>query len=185
MALVALNDVGFAYDERPVLRRISFDVEPGDFVGIVGPNGSGKSTLIDLIDGILRPVSGDVLVNGTPTSRYRRREMAREVALVPQRFDLDFDLSVREVVEMGSYCRVKAGEACADARLMLDRLEVGDLIDRRFTELSGGEKQLVVLAQALMQQARPAAARRARLGPRRLPPAPPLRPAAGAQRATA
>jgi iron complex transport system ATP-binding protein len=153
MALVRLDDVGFAYDERPVLRRISFEVEPGEFVGIVGPNGSGKSTLIDLIDGILRPVSGDVLVKGTPTRRYRRRDMAREVALVPQQFDLDFDLSVREVVEMGAYCRVKAGEACADAGLVLARLEVGHLVDRRFTELSGGEKQLVVLAQALMQQA--------------------------------
>ena len=153
MALVELNEVGFAYDERPVLRRISFGVEPGDFVGIVGPNGSGKSTLIDLIDGILHPGSGEVLVKGTPTSRYRRRDMAREVALVPQHFDLDFDLSVREVVEMGSYCRAKAGDACTDAGLMLARLEVPDLIDRRFTELSGGEKQLVVLAQALMQQA--------------------------------
>jgi iron complex transport system ATP-binding protein len=153
MALVQLNDVGFAYGERPVLRRISFRVEPGDFVGIVGPNGSGKSTLIDLIDGILRPVSGDVLVKGKPTGRYRRHEMAREVALVPQQFDLDFDLSVREVVEMGSYCRAKAGEACADAGEILSRLGIAHLIDRRFTELSGGERQLVVLAQALMQQA--------------------------------
>ena len=153
MALVQLNDVGFAYDERLVLRRISFGVERGDFVGIVGPNGSGKSTLIDLIDGILRPASGEVLVKGTPTGRYRRRDMARQVALVPQHFDLDFDLSVREVVEMGSYCRVKAGDAGTDAGLMLARLEVADLVDRRFTELSGGEKQLVVLAQALMQQA--------------------------------
>jgi len=153
MALVSLSDVAFAYDEHPVLRRISLDVEPGDFVGIVGPNGSGKSTLIDLIDGLLRPVSGDVLVKGRSTGRYRRRDMAREVALVPQHFDLDFDLSVREVVEMGAYCRTKAGEACADAGQILARLEVSHLSERRFTELSGGEKQLVVLAQALMQQA--------------------------------
>ncbi len=153
MPLVRLSDVRFAYDERPVLRRIRFDVEPGDFVGIVGPNGSGKSTLIDLIDGLLRPVSGDVLVKGKPTGRYRRRDMAREVALVPQHFDLDFDLSVREVVEMGSYCRAKAGETCGDAGQILARLDVTHLSDRRFTELSGGEKQLVVLAQALMQQA--------------------------------
>ncbi len=153
MALVRLRDVAFAYDERPVLRRISFAVEPGDFVGIVGPNGSGKSTLIDLVDGILMPGSGEILVKGTSTSRYRRRDMAREVALVPQHFDLDFDLSVREVVEMGSYCRAKAGEACADADQTLARLGAHELADRSFTELSGGERQLAVLAQALMQQA--------------------------------
>jgi iron complex transport system ATP-binding protein len=154
MAHVALHNVGFAYDERPVLRRITFDLQHGDFVGIVGPNGSGKSTLIDLIDGILRPASGEVLVNGVPTRKYRRRDMAREVALVPQHFDLDFDLAVREVVEMGSYCRGKDAASRGDPDLTLARLGIGELAGRRFTELSGGEKQLVVLAQALMQQAR-------------------------------
>jgi iron complex transport system ATP-binding protein len=151
--LVALRDVDFAYDERPVLRRISFSLEPGDFVGIVGPNGSGKSTLVDLIDGIHHPGAGEVLVDGVPTSRYRRKDMARQVALVPQHFDLDFDLAVREVVEMGSYCRGKEAATCDDTDQTLARLGVADLASRRFSELSGGEKQLVVLAQALMQRA--------------------------------
>jgi len=154
MALVTLRDVDFAYDERPVLRRISFDLEAGDFVGIVGPNGSGKSTLIDLIDGLQHPGAGEVLINGVPTNRFRRRQMACEVALVPQHFALDFDLSVREVVEMGSYCRGKGAESCGDAELTLARLGIPELAGRRFTELSGGEKQLVVLAQALMQHAK-------------------------------
>ncbi|MEI6451644.1 MAG: ABC transporter ATP-binding protein [Actinomycetes bacterium] len=154
MALVTLRDVDFAYDERPVLRRISFDLQAGDFVGIVGPNGSGKSTLIDLIDGLQHPSAGEVLVDGVPTRKIRRRQMAREVALVPQHFTLDFDLSVREVVEMGAYCRGKDADAGADAELTLARLGVPELAGRRFTELSGGEKQLVVLAQALMQRAR-------------------------------
>jgi iron complex transport system ATP-binding protein len=154
MALVSLRDVDFAYDERPVLRRISFELMEGAFVGIVGPNGSGKSTLIDLIDGLQRPVAGEVLIDGVSTSKYRRREMAREVALVPQHFTLDFDLSVRKVVEMGSYCRGKGADAAGDAELTLARLGISGLAGRRFTELSGGEKQLVVLAQALMQQAK-------------------------------
>ena len=113
--LVSLRDVAFAYDERPVLRRISFDLEAGEFVGIVGPNGSGKSTLIDLVDGLLRPDAGDVLVAGRSTGAYRRRDMAREVALVPQHFDLDFDLAVSEVVEMGAYCHGKGAATCGDA----------------------------------------------------------------------
>jgi iron complex transport system ATP-binding protein len=151
--LVALKDVDFAYDTRPVLRRISFALRAGDFVGIVGPNGSGKSTLVDLIDGIHQPAAGEVLVKGRPTDKYRRKEMAREVALVPQHFDLDFDLAVREVVEMGSYCLGKDPAVCGDPELTLARLGVRHLTSRRFSELSGGEKQLVVLAQALMQQA--------------------------------
>jgi iron complex transport system ATP-binding protein len=153
MSLLSMSGVDFAYDERPVLRRVSFALEPGDFVGVVGPNGSGKSTLVDLIDGVLRPQSGEVLVQGRPSHRYRRRDMAREVALVPQLFALEFDLTVREVVEMGSYCRARSAEAACDAEVMLARLGIAALAGRRFTELSGGERQLVVLAQALMQQA--------------------------------
>jgi iron complex transport system ATP-binding protein len=152
-AHVSVRDLAFAYDERPVLRRVSFAVQRGEFVGIVGPNGSGKSTLLDVIDGVLKPGAGEVRVKGTPTHAYRRRDMAKEVALVPQHFALEFDLSVREVVDMGSYCRAKDPGSCADAGLTLARLGIADLADRRFTELSGGEKQLVVLAQALMQQA--------------------------------
>ncbi len=152
--LVSLRDVGFAYDQRSVLRRISFDIAPGDFVGIVGPNGSGKSTLLDIVDGVLQPASGEALVAGRPTRQFRRREMARTVALVPQQFALEFDLTVREVVDMGSYCLAKDEAACADPDAMLARLGIAEFGQRRFTELSGGEKQLVVLAQALMQQAR-------------------------------
>jgi iron complex transport system ATP-binding protein len=151
--LVALRDVDFAYDDRPVLRRIGFELRRGDFVGIVGPNGSGKSTLVDLIDGLHQPRAGEVLVNGRQTRAYRRKDMAREVALVPQHFDLDFDLAVREVVEMGAYSLDKEAAAVGDPELTLARLGVADLAGRRFSELSGGEKQLVVLAQALMQQA--------------------------------
>ncbi len=136
-----------------MLRRISFALEAGEFVGIVGPNGSGKSTLIDLIDGLHQPAAGEVRVNGIETRRYRRKDMAREVALVPQHFDLDFDLAVRDVVEMGAYCRGKDPAASGDPEQTLARLGVADLAGRRFSELSGGEKQLVVLAQALMQQA--------------------------------
>lgn len=150
--VVSVRDVGFSYEVRPVLRRVSFDVAAGDFVGIVGPNGSGKSTLLDLIDGVLRPAEGEVTVCGRHTGAYRRREMAREVALVPQHFALDFDLSVREVVEMGAYCR--GGDVAAnEAEQTLERLGVASLSMRRFSQLSGGEKQLVVLAQALMQRA--------------------------------
>ena len=179
--LVALKDVDFAYDERPVLRRISFSLEPGDFVGIVGPNGSGKSTLVDLIDGIHQPAAGEVLVNGVPTSKYRRKDMAREVALVPQHFDLDFDLAVREVVEMGSYCRGKDPAACDDPDL-----DAGASRGRR-------PREPPVLGALRRREAarrpRPgadaagsaAAARRAGVRPGRLAPAAPLRPAQGAQ----
>jgi cobalamin transport system ATP-binding protein len=153
VSLVSLRDVSFAYDQEPAVRRISFQLEAGESVGIVGPNGSGKSTLIDLIDGLLQPSAGEVLIDGRPTGSYRRREMARRVALVPQHFALDFDLSVHEVVAMGGYCRDRSGDPAGDPEAALERLGIAELGRRSFTELSGGERQLVVLAQALMQGA--------------------------------
>ena len=149
-----MQEAAFAYDpERPVLKALSFDVRAGDFVGVVGPNGSGKSTLLDLIDGVLAPVSGAILVNGRPTREYRRRDIAREVALVPQHFALEFDLTVREVVEMGAYCRGAECSPAVAASAALGKLGIAELAERRFPELSGGEKQMVVLAQALVQNA--------------------------------
>ena len=79
--------------------------------------------------------------------------MSKQVALVPQHFALEFDIAVSEDVEMSSYCRRGKGESADSAKQALARLGAQDLIDRRFSELSGGEKQLVVLAQALMQRA--------------------------------
>jgi iron complex transport system ATP-binding protein len=152
MTLLSVNDLAFAYeDERPVLKRVSFALEAGDFVGVVGPNGCGKSTLLDLVDGVHRPAAGEVLVNGRPAHAHRRREIARQIALVPQTFALDFDLSVREVVEMGAYSRGKECNARDEADAALGRLGIAELAERRFPELSGGESQMVVLAQALVQ----------------------------------
>jgi len=153
-SIVSVREASYAYDaERPVLKNLSFEVGPGDFVGVVGPNGSGKSTLLDLIDGVLAPGSGAVLVNGRPTRQYRRREIARQVALVPQHFALEFDLSVRDVVEMGAYCRGADCVPASAASAALGKLGIAELGERRFPELSGGEKQMVVLAQALVQNA--------------------------------
>ena len=162
--LVAVKDVAFAYDRAARAAPHRSTLEPGDFVGIVGPNGSGKSTLLDLIDGVLQPGAGEVLVKGRPTRQYRRRDMAREVALVPQHFALDFDLIGARGGRDGRLLprAPSAGLPATPARRWRASAS-RELAERRFTELSGGEKQLVVLAQALMQQAQLAAARRAGL----------------------
>jgi iron complex transport system ATP-binding protein len=148
---IVVEDLTFGYGDRPVLRGVSFSIEGGDFVGVVGPNGSGKSTLLRVLDALLKPQRGRVLLDGREVVGYPRRELARRVALVPQQFDLDFDFSALEVVEMGRYCR-REGDSRTCARVALDALRAGHLADRLFPQLSGGEKQMVVLAQALAQE---------------------------------
>lgn len=151
MSLLRLEELTFSYGERPAVRGLSLAVERGEFAGIVGPNGSGKSTVLKLIDGVLKPGAGRALVDGREASSYPRRELARKVALVPQSYDVDFDFTAREIVEMGRYCRKgEPGEAAVDR--LLERLNIAGLASRPFNELSGGEKQMFVLAQALAQE---------------------------------
>lgn len=152
MKVVELKAVSFAYNGNNALKKVSLSVEQGEFVGIVGPNGSGKSTLLKIIDGILATGEGESLVNGKPVAGYARREFAREVALVPQSFKLEFDFTARDVIEMGRYCRKKKRGSAFTIGTLLERLEIKELADRYFPELSGGEKQLIVLAQALAQE---------------------------------
>lgn len=152
MAVVELKEVTFSYNEEPALKSLSFKVEQGDFLGVVGPNGSGKSTLLKIIDGILMPGEGQSLVRGKAVKGYSRRILARELALVPQSFSLDFDFTAREVVEMGRYARKGLEGSRLGIDELLDKLEISALADRPFPQLSGGEKQMVVLAQALAQE---------------------------------
>lgn len=151
MTLMELDRVSYSYDATPAVRGVSLSVDEGDFLCIVGPNGSGKSTLLKLMDGLLSPDEGFSLLAGKPALQYRRRELARKLAIVPQSYALDFDFTAREVVEMGRYCR-RGEPGAGSVEGILERLGIGELAGRPFNELSGGERQMFVLAQALAQE---------------------------------
>ena len=151
--------VEFGYKREPTVRDLSFEVKPGEFVGIIGPNGSGKSTLLRLMSGVLRVWSGDVTIEGRALRSYRRRELSRLVAVVPQETKIDFPFSVMEVVLFGRTPHLGGfafeGESdLAAARRAMQRTNVAHLAHRPITELSGGERQRVILARALAQEPR-------------------------------
>ena len=158
-ALWQLEDVFFAYRGRTALSHIDCQLRPGCCTGILGPNGSGKSTLLDLLAGLLRPQSGRILFQGRPLWQYRRRELARLLALVPQHFRIRFDFSVREVVEMGLHPHLKrfALPSAADreeVEAIMEQTGILELEKRPISRLSGGEQQRVALARALVQRPR-------------------------------
>ncbi len=149
----------FSYERAaaPALDDVSMVVPRGTIVGLLGPNGSGKTTLLRLLAGTLSPSSGDVRVDGTPLSALSRREIARRIAVVPQETHAAFDFSAIEVVLMGRYPHLGAFELegiddLAIARDALAATGTSALEARRFTALSGGEKQRVVIAGALAQR---------------------------------
>ncbi|MGI6856306.1 ABC transporter ATP-binding protein [Mesorhizobium sp. 1B3] len=142
---------------RPIIENVGFDIPAGTVTAIVGPNGAGKSTLLRCLYRHHRPIAGTILLDGRDIWSVGARAVARKVAVVLQETPTDFPFTVREVVETGrtphqagpfswkAPDRLKVEEA-------LDRFELTALADRAFAFLSGGEKQRVMLARAIVQE---------------------------------
>jgi iron complex transport system ATP-binding protein len=154
---VKMNQVTFSYSNGAVLRNVDLCVQKGEMVGLIGPNGAGKTTLIRLISGILDAKQGDIRLDGLDTRRLKRSAMAREVAVVPQQFDVPLAYKAEEVVMLGRTPFMKLWRDFSDkdrdvVMQTMDAVGISRLATRCFTELSGGERQKVVLAMALAQE---------------------------------
>jgi len=151
-----LTGASFSYGTTIALHGLNCSLPAGKFYGIVGPNGCGKSTLLDLLMGSKSPEQGTVLLAGQPVASYPRRDLARQVALVPQDFAIGFAFTVEEVVLMGRHPYINrfAGPGVDDWQAVKDAMAaigISHFKGRYVNELSGGEKQRVVVARALAQ----------------------------------
>jgi iron complex transport system ATP-binding protein len=150
------RELSFAYKDRTVLHAVSLSVESGDMVGITGPNGSGKTTLLKILSAVLRG-RGEVKLNGRNIHAYGRRELSRLFAVVQQEARVNFPYTAAEIVLMGraSYHSPFVLEGKEDLEVARASMELTDslpLADRYLHELSGGEKQRVMIARALAQE---------------------------------
>ena len=138
--------VCFSYN-RPIVRDVSFSLMPGTITGIIGPNGSGKTTILRLLDGIIAPLSGEVVLRGnTPLSSLKRKEIARHIAMVPQNGGSYFYQTVFQFAIQGRspHLSLMGFESMRDeeiAREVLEMTQLSHYLDARVSELSGGEKQ--------------------------------------------
>ncbi|MBD0379646.1 metal ABC transporter ATP-binding protein [Paenibacillus sedimenti] len=153
---LSIHNMSVAYQKKPVLRNVSFEVPEGKLIGIVGPNGAGKSTLIKAALGLIPRLSGDVSIYGKPYAEQRKM-----VGYVPQResVDWDFPTNALDVVMMGRYGHLgwfkRPGQA--EKRFAMECLaKVGmtEFADRQISQLSGGQQQRIFLARALAQDAK-------------------------------
>jgi ABC-type Mn2+/Zn2+ transport system ATPase subunit len=145
-ALVTFTDTTLGYGNRAVLTGLSFQIDEGDFLGLVGPNGAGKTTILRALLGTLRPMSGTV------TRVHNMR-----FGYVPQRdqVDYNFPLKVIDVVMMGRYDRIGLGRRPStrdkDAAIRaLDHVGIAGLAHSFLSDLSGGQKQRTLIARALV-----------------------------------
>ena len=157
--LLQAHGLGYQLGARALLENVTLSIHPGDCIALLGANGAGKSTLLKLLLGLLKPASGQVLLHGQPLSALDRRSIARHLAYVPQNHVPSFPYSVRQIVTQGrlpitGLGRAPSADDLAAVDHALHELGIEHLAQRTYTELSGGERQLVLIARALVQQAR-------------------------------
>ena len=157
--LIKVEEVCFSYARKPVLTGISLAVRRGEIVTLLGPNGCGKSTLIKVMIGLLQPMEGRTFYDGRDISGLGSKRLAREIAYVPQIHKSTFPYSVLDIALMGriphkTFFFRYSKEDFEIAYNALQRLSILHLADRPYTEISGGERQLTIIARALTQGAR-------------------------------
>ena len=155
---LAFESVSFGYDDRPVVRDVTLQIAAGEMVGLLGPNGAGKSTLLRLGAGTLRPRTGVVRLASADIQRLSRREVARQIAVAPQEFAVQFAYTVRQIVELGRmpHHDIFGLTRRDDTRAIESALVaagIEHLADRVFNDLSGGERQRALIALTLAQEA--------------------------------
>ncbi len=156
---VEVKDLNFSYGEHQVLHDISFSVGKGEFVSILGSNGVGKSTLFRCVLGLLQGFTGSVFIDGCDIKKLSVREMSRHVAYIPQDCSPAFNYSVEDIVLMGTTAGLGTFRTPRAAELekvdwALDKIGISGLRNRCFHHISGGERQLAVIARALVQDAK-------------------------------
>jgi len=152
-----VRDLACGYLDKTVVSRISLSIATGDSLCLLGPNGVGKTTFFKTLLGLLKLKAGQVLVNGEDVANWSRQKFATKVGYVPQSHIPPFPFAVLDVVVMGRNAHLGTfGAPGKEDRLIaeavLDTLEIGYLKNRVYTEISGGERQLVLIARALAQK---------------------------------
>jgi ABC-type lipoprotein export system ATPase subunit len=143
-------------ERRVVLDDVSFCLSRGELVIVRGPSGSGKTTLLAIVGAMLSPTSGEVHLDGEPTSRLRESHRAevrrRKVGFLFQDLQLVSGLTAQQNVLLPRVPDGVRREDVARAAALLDRFGLAAFADTRAGGLSGGEKQRVALARALVMQ---------------------------------
>ena len=152
-----IRNLSFGYTSEPIFEGVSLKVKKGEVVCLLGPNGAGKTTLFKTVLGLYKARQGQVLINGKDVSNWGRRDLAKEMGYVPQNHIPPFPYSVIDVVLMGRTAHINNYAVPSEldlqiAREAMENVNIAYLEDKNYTEISAGERQLVLIVRALPQQ---------------------------------
>lgn len=157
MIPIKVENLTFEFNNNPILKGIGVKFQKSKFYTIIGPNGSGKTTFLKLISNIFPVKKNCVYINGAEINTIKSKDLAKQVAYVPQNYNIGFDFSAMDIVLMGRipYLKRFEQETSYDLEIVEDamrKVNVWGMRDKKFNQLSGGEKQRVILARAFAQK---------------------------------
>jgi iron complex transport system ATP-binding protein len=155
VSLLRISNIDFSYGNRKVLDQVNLEVKTGEVICIVGENGAGKSTLIKCINGINRVASGPIEFQGRQIKEIPKKKLSRLIGYVPQSTPINFPATVFDVILLGRIPHIEWKVGKKDREIVSDiilELNIEHLAFRPFNQLSGGERQKVLIARALVQQ---------------------------------
>lgn len=154
MVNITIKSLTFGYNGSMILDNLNLVVEDSEVLGLVGPNGSGKTTLIKCMDKILKP-KGSILIDGRDIDTVSRTDLAKRLGYVPQSSSTPLATTVFDTVLMGRRPHISWRVSDSDLDKVADilgLLHLEYLAMRDFSQLSGGQKQKVLIARALAQE---------------------------------
>ena len=155
--IITINKLDWAYGKHKILDNINLTIYEGGIYGIIGPNGSGKTTLLKNIACCLAPKKNSIYLADKDITHFSNRSLAKEISYVPQNTDLEFDISVMDIVLMGRspYIKRFQSESSNDIEVAEHAMKATNtwhLRDKNINMVSGGERQRAIIARALAQE---------------------------------
>ena len=156
--ILEVKNLSFSYDAKNnILDNINFKIEKGSIVAILGKNGSGKSTLLDCLIGYNEIKNGEIIIDNINLNKYSQNELAKKVAYIQQNVNINIDYSVYDFISFGRnpYKNIFTELNSEDDKIIIESAEICNikhLLNKSITKLSGGERQLVFICRALVQQ---------------------------------